>query len=143
VQSLYDDVLLTLTEHTFSIPNVQVRKPFDESDKSYPILVLHEIANLPKTHATVTGEGSTVLGYQIDILTQNCVDTNGTVLSRWDAGRRLAAEVSDLLSTTYKITRRSLLDATRTTTSGLTPDVMEFIWRGDCVMDSHDYVYRA
>jgi hypothetical protein len=70
VRSLYDDILATLDAYEFSIPNVTVRKPYDESGKTYPILVIHEITNLPKTQNTVSGEQRTVLGYQVDILTR-------------------------------------------------------------------------
>ena len=143
MRSLYDAVFGTIAAHMFTIPGTTVRKPYSEADKTYPMFVLHEVVNIPKTHASVSGEQRTTLAYQVDILTRDCIDTTGVVVGRWKAGRRLAAELSDLLDRDYKITRRNLLDATRTPATGLTPDVMEFIWRGDCVMDSYDYVYRA
>jgi hypothetical protein len=137
VRSLYDDILATLKEHEFSIPNVNVRKPYDESPKAYPMLVLHEITNIPKGYATVNDEERTVLGYQVDILTRSCKDTDGTVLSMWDAGRRLMAEVSDTLSEAYAITRKSGRPA-----QTVTPDVLSNVWRGECVADSYGYSYR-
>jgi hypothetical protein len=137
VRSLYDDIYATLDEHDFSIPNVRVRKPYDESNKTYPLIVLHEITNLPKTQNTVSGEERTVLGYQLDILTRACTDNTGAVLSMWDASRRLMAEVTDLLSEQYALTRRAGRPA-----QTVAPDVLSTIWRGECVEDSYGYSYR-
>lgn len=137
MRSLYDDILTTLGSHDFSIPNVSVRKPYDASPKTYPMLVLHEITNLPKTQNTVSGEQRTVLGYQIDILTRSCKNDAGTVLSMWDAGKLLASEVNDLLSDEYAFTRRATIPPKVTT-----PDVLFSVLRGECVADSYGYSYR-
>lgn len=136
MRSLYSDILATLAGNTFSIPNVVVRKPYDESPKSYPAIVVHEIGNLPMNHGTMNGETRTVLSYQFDILTQNCVDSDDNVLSRLDAGRLLVSEIVDLLSTSYKFTRRSIRHNT------IAPDLLEHNLRGDCVLDSYGYSYR-
>jgi hypothetical protein len=137
MRSLYDDIFATLEEHTFTIPSVSVRKPYDETPKTYPIIVLHEIVNLPLAEATVSGEERTVLTYQCDILTRACTDDDDAVLGMWDAGRRLVSEVSDLLSSDYAMVRRGLrVDST-------TPDVLANIWRGECVADSYGYAYRG
>jgi hypothetical protein len=136
MRSLYDDMLATLDAATFSIPGTTVRKPFDESARTYPLIVLEEIVNLPKSHSTVTGEAQTVLSYQVMIHTQNCVDDDDVALSRWDAGRRLVEEASDALEAAYKFTRRTI------TKKSVTPDVFENILRGDCVLDSLGYAYR-
>lgn len=137
MRSLYSDILATLTAHTFSIPNVAVREPFDETPKTYPMLIVYEIVNRPYNHGTVNGETRTQLSYQVNILTENCIASNGNVLSRYQANRALIGELSDLLSTTYKVTRRTI-------TPGLNAgvDVVEQIWRGDCVLDSAGYSYR-
>lgn len=137
MRSLYDDIFDGLTALDFSIPNVAVREPFDESPKVYPLIVLHEITNVPKQHGTVTGEMTTNLSYQLDIQTQACVDDNDVVLNRYAAGRRLVAEVTDYLDSTFKITRKSV-----TAVPVGTPDVHQFIWRGDGVLDASGYVYR-
>jgi hypothetical protein len=136
MRSLYDDIYDALSEHDFSIPNVSIRKPYDESPKSYPMIVVHEIVNIPVRHATVTGEGQTALSYQLDILTQTCVDEDGEVLTRWDAGRRLVSEASDLLDEAFKVTRRTIRHESPN------PDVLLHIWRGDSVYDSSGYTYR-
>jgi hypothetical protein len=136
VRSLYSDIFTTLTNATFSIPSTTVRKPFDESDKVYPLIVLEEIVNKPNGHATVTGEAQTVLSYQLTIHTQTSVDDHNAVLSRYDAGRLLVGEVNDVLDAAYKFTRRTM------TTKAITTDVFECILRGDCVLDSLGYSYR-
>jgi len=136
VRSLYDDMFDTLTGHTFSIPSTTVRQPFDEAKKRYPLIVLEEIVNRPKSHATVTGEAQTVLSYQLTIHTQACVDDDDTVLTRWEAGTLLLGEVNDLLDAAYKFTRRT------TTKKSISPDTFECILRGDCVADSLGYAYR-
>jgi hypothetical protein len=136
VRSLYSDIFTTLTNATFSIPSTTVRKPFAESPKVYPLIVLEEIVNKPKGHATVTGEAQTVLSYQLTIHTQTSVDDHNAVLSRYDAGRLLVGEVNDVLDAAYKFTRRTLI------TKAITTDVFECILRGDCVLDSLGYSYR-
>ena len=136
MRSLYDDIFTALEEHDFSIPNVNIRQPYDESDKSYPMIVLHEIVNVPVNHGTVNGETQTAVSYQMDIHTQTCVDEDGAVLGRWQAGRRLVAEASDLLDETFKITRRTIRH------EAPNPDTLLHIWRGDSVYDSHGYAYR-
>jgi len=136
MRSLYDDIYQALGEHEFSIPNVSIRQPYDESSKSYPMIVLHEIVNRPVNHGTVNGEERTALVYQLDIHTQNCVDGEGEALSRWQAGRRLVGEVTDLMDEAFKITRRTIRQETPN------PDVLLHIWRGDSVYDSYGYTYR-
>lgn len=133
--SLYDDVLAVLRTYNYCIAGVSVRKPYEETPKTYPALVVHEVANLPASHATVTGEGRTALAYQVDIQTQNCVDKSGTVLGSYDAGRRLAKDVTDALNA-LKITRRSI------THRDVASDVLEHVWRGECVADSYGFSYR-
>lgn len=137
MQSLYDDAFDALDDHTFTIPNVNIRKPYDESPKNHPYIVLTEIVNRPLSHGTVNGETRTVLGLQADIYTQNCVDDEDTVLSAFDAGRRLVGEVSDLLDTTFKLTRHY---------AGLgdppAPDVVRHIYRAGTVLDSSGYTFR-
>ncbi len=135
MRSLYDDIKTLLEDHTFTIPNVTTRESFDESPKTYPLIVVHEINNTGKTHATVTGEVTT-LSYQFDIQTQTCVDSNAVVLSRGEAGRRLMSEVNDLLDTTYKFTRRVAQEGNASV------DTLTHILRGDIVLDSNDYAYR-
>jgi hypothetical protein len=137
MRSLYDDIFASLEGNTFTIPDVTVREPYDESPKTYPALILYEIVNVPKTHATVTGEGRTTLSYQVNIQTQNCVNTDGDVLNRWKAAQHLAGEISDLLSTAYKVTRRTITPGTDAA------GIVEYIWRGDCVLDSYGYAYRS
>lgn len=136
MRSLYDAVFDTLTDATFSIPDVSVRKPYDGTDKTYPLIVVHEIVNLPKPQGTVNGETRTALSYQLDIQTQSCTDDEDTVLSMYDAGRVLVAEVTDLLDSALSITRRSCIHRPVAT------DVLEHVWRGDCVADSEGYSYR-
>lgn len=138
MRSLYDDIITTLDAHAFTIPNVVVRKPFDEGGKTYPMLVVHEIVNLPTSHSTVTGESTTATAYQIDILTQNCVDSSGNVLSRNDAGRRLFGEVNNLLDEQFKLTRRRVPPP-----DSPAPDVVRHIWRGEATLDSSGYSYRT
>ena len=137
MRSLHSDIISTLAGATFSIDDVSVRKPFDESAKHYPMLVVYELNNTPHNHATVNGEARTNLSYQVSVLTQNCQDSDGNALSRWEAGRLLVQEVGDLLDNTYKLTRRSI---TELSTSA---DIMEFVWRGEAVLDSAGYSYRA
>lgn len=136
MRSLYDDIKATLAGYTFTIPNVTVRESFDESPKTYPAIVLHEIVNVPKPHATVTGEGRTALSYQLDIQTQSCVDSLDAVLSRGQAGRRLMKEADELLDSTYKFTRRTAHEGEATV------DTLTHILRGDIVLDSNGYAYR-
>ncbi|MBW2595138.1 MAG: hypothetical protein JRC93_04050 [Deltaproteobacteria bacterium] len=136
MQSAYDDVFSALSDHTFTIPGVSVREPFDESAKTYPLMVVHEIVNKPITHGTETGEIETLLSYQIDIHTQNCLDEDDTALTRWAAGHLLVGEVSDLLDTTFKITRRTVRK------EAVAADVLVHFWRGDCVLDASGYSYR-
>lgn len=133
--SLYDDVFDALEAHDFAIPNVNVRKPFDESPKTYPMIVVHEIVNVPKTHGTVNGEIVTSLSYQLDIQTQNCRDDEGEALTRWEAGRELATAVTTVLEG-LKITRRFCRAAP------IAADVLQHTWRGDCVLDASGYSYR-
>jgi len=86
MRSLYDDVFAALVDATFSISDVNIREPYDESPKEYPLIVVHEIVNLPKTHGTVNGELDTTLAYQLDIQTQNCTDASGNpyyVTGKW------------------------------------------------------------
>jgi len=137
VRSLYDDILATLGSHDFTIPNVSIRKPYDETPKAFPLIVVHEITNVPKSYGSVNGEERTVLAYQLDIHTRACTDEDDVVLSMWDAGRRLFSEVTDLLETEYKITRRSVAP-----TAPIKPDELLTIWRGECVADSYGYSYR-
>lgn len=136
MRSLYDDIIATLEGHTFTIPNVQVRKPFSEADKNHPLVVAHEIVNLGKDTATVTGEGRTVLAYQFDIHTRDCKDTNGVVLGRVDAGRRLVGEIADLLATTYSAKRTSVRPP-----QNVGVDVVMHQLRVECVLDSLGYTY--
>jgi hypothetical protein len=156
VQSLYTDIFDALTAATFAIPNVVVRRPFDEGPKTYPALVVHEITNIPASHGTVTGEATTVLAYQIDILTQNFIldgteyayetdpvtqtyhtDGSGIVVSRYQAGQYLLREVSDLLDERFKLTRKS-----KPPPDSPAPDVMRHIWRGEATLASSGYSYR-
>ena len=115
---------------------MNIREPYDESPNIYPLIVVHEIVNTPKPQGTVNGETRTLLAYQLDIQTQNCVDRSGNVLTRWRAGHRLADEVSDLLDARFKITRRT------TRAVPVAADVLSHMWRGDGVLDSHGYSYR-
>jgi hypothetical protein len=136
MRSLYDDILEALTDHTFTIPNVNIREPYNESAKVYPLIVVHEIVNIGAKHATVTGEGKTTLSYQFDIQTTKCVDDDSVVLSAWKAGRRLESEVNDLLDSTFKFTRRTRRE------ESIGADVLSIQLRGDCVLDSNGYSYR-
>jgi hypothetical protein len=134
--SLYDEITSVLSaDNAFSIPDVTIREPYDESPKTYPLIVVHELNNVPKS-ITVAGEKRTVLSYQLDIQTQTCADDTGEVLSRFRAGRRLADEVGELLNASFKVTRRSI---TRLNPS---VDVLSTVWRGDVVLDSYGYAYR-
>lgn len=137
MRSLADDILATLNGATFSIADVTARYPFDESSKTYPMVVLHEIVNLPKGYGTVNGETRTVLSYQLDILTTDCVDTANTVLGRYAANITLRDEILDLLDTTYNFTRGFTGDP-----EAIAVDVVESKIRGTCVLDSHGYSYR-
>lgn len=135
MRSLFDDVISALTDGTYSF-TVSVRKPHDASPKTYPMLVVTEIDNTPLNHATVSGEDRTVLSYQVDIYTTDCVDDTDAVVSKFDAGRILAGEVTDVLETEFKMVRRSI------TPVDFTTDVYRHIWRGGCVLDSYGYSYR-
>jgi len=136
MRSLYDDIIATLEGATFSFANVQVRKPFDPAPREYPMLVVHEIVNIPLTYVTVNGEDRTTLSYQIDVLTKDAVDTSNTVVGRYDAGRTLVDEVVTALGAAYSFTRRTVRP------NPLSVDVMEFQIRGDCILDRHGYAYR-
>jgi len=138
MRSLFDDIISTLEAQTFTIPNVSVRKPYDESPKTYPMIVVTEISNLPKNHATVNGEQRTILGYQLDVYTVNCVDSSDEVLGRWEAGQRLSHEAADLLSETYKLTRRSVLPQDSNDV-----EVQRFLVRVEGLLDSYGYAYRT
>lgn len=135
--SPYDDLITTLVEATFSIPNVTIRKPYDESPKTYPLIVAHEIVNAPVNHGTVNGETRTAFGVQLDIQTTNCADASGNVLNKFDVGRLLVGEVSDVLESELKIARRTIR------TEPIAPDVLQHTWRGDGILDSYGYVYRS
>lgn len=136
MRSLYEDIITTLNNTTFSFPNVQVRRPFDPAPREYPMLVVHEIVNIPLTYVTVHGEDRTALSYQIDVLTKDAVDTSGTVVGRYAAGQTLVNEVVTALSAAYSFTRRNIRP------NPLSVDVMEFQIRGDCILDRHGYAYR-
>ena len=138
MRSLYSDIISTLESASFTIPNVSIRKPYDESQKTYPMIVVTEISNLPSNYVTVHGEERTNLGYQLDIYTTDCVDSSDEVLGRWEAGHRLSHEAADLLSETYKLTRRSVLPQDSTDV-----DIQRFILRMDGLLDSHGYAYRS
>lgn len=137
MQSAYNDILTALGEATFSIPNVTVRKPYDESDKTFPSVVLHEITNEPLNHGTVNGEIRTVLGYQVDIATTDCVNTKNAVLGRYEANMTLRNEVVELLNTEFKLTRRFTGDP-----QAISTEVVESQTRFGGVLDSHGYTYR-
>lgn len=134
----YDDVFSAIEEHTFTIPNVDVRKPFDESAKStYPMIVVHKILDAPGPYGTVNGETRTYFAIQLDILTRNCKDSEDVVLSRWDAGERLWREVTTLLDDEFKMTRRG-----GARPQPVSSDVLQHTWRGDAVLDAEGYTYR-
>lgn len=133
---MLSDVIDVLEGTSFSIEDVAVRDPFDEAPKTYPMLVVYEIANLPKNYGTVNGETRTVLSYQVDIFTENCLDSSDTMLNRYEAGMRLAGEVSDALEAEFKMVRRSVVHDRHDS------DTIRTIWRGDCVLDSRGYSYR-
>ena len=135
MRSLYDDIVTALSAHTFTIANVSVRKPYEDSPKVYPLIVVHEITNLPIDHATVSGEERTILAYQLDIVTRDSLDYAGNVVGRADASRLLMYEVSDLLDT-MKVTRRTI------TPGPPALDTVTTIWRGEGVLDSYGYTYR-
>lgn len=137
MQSIYDDIVTALSTATFSIPNVTIREPYDESNKTYPMIVVHEIVSLPTTPSGVNGDERTRLEYQFDIYTSNCVDSGDNVLSRWQAGKLLWREVNDVLESEFKFTRRSV----RTEPMGA--DVLTHILRGGVVADSDGYTYRT
>ena len=137
MRSLYDDILTTLRAHDFSIADVAIREPFDESPKDYPFIVVHEIVNTPMNHATVSGEERTLLTYQCDIHTQNSRTRQGDVLNRWRAGRLLYRELDALLEDAYKMTRKYSPPPVP-----IASDVLMHIWRGSCTLDSHEYSYR-
>ena len=135
MRSLFDDIMTVLEAHTFSIPNVTIRKPYDESPKTFPAIVVHEVVNIPYVPRANTEE-RTALGYQLDVMTANCVDGSGTVLTRWEAGRALESEVVDLLDSALRMTRRSRRE------EELGSDVLTTMLRFDCVADSYGYSYR-
>lgn len=135
MQVQYDAMLDALQAHEFSI-ELTFREPFDESDKTYPMVVVDEILNLPESHGTVNGEERSLQGYQLDIYTSTCKTRTGTVLNRWQAARLLRKEVSEFLDEQFKITRRSWQSLPQDT------DVLRSVWRGDCVQDSYGYSYR-
>jgi hypothetical protein len=135
MRSLYDDIFAALQSFEFSIPDVMIREPYDESPKVYPFIVLHEVVNVPQNHSTVSGEDRTILGYQADIYTQTCTDVGGNVLSAYKAGKVLGSEVDEVMGE-LKITRRSFV------LRDVANDVLSHIWRGDCVADSYGYSYR-
>ena len=137
MRSLYDDMLATLKAGTYSIAGVTARSAYDESPKTYPMVVLHEISNVPLNHGTVNGETRTILSYQLDILTTDCVDDEDDVLGRYQANLRLRGEALDLLESAYKFTRRFTGNP-----EAVSADVMESKSRGTCVLDSHGYSYR-
>ena len=136
MRSAYDEVFAALEDNDFGIPNVNIRVPFDESPKEYPLIVVTEIVNTPLPQGTVNGEVRTLLSYQLDIQTQTCLDDDSDVLSRDAAGRLLVGEVSDLLDEEFKLTRRTIQPR------AIAADILSNIWRGDCVLDSHGYSYR-
>lgn len=135
MRSLYDDVLAALNAYDFSIPNVSIRKPYDESPKAYPSIVVHELNNVPKTHATMNGEDRTILSYQLDIQTQTSLDDTGAVLDRDTANRRLVGEANEAMES-LNVTRRSVRENRGAV------DVSERQWRGDAILDSYGYAYR-
>lgn len=138
MRSAYNDIFTVLKNATFTIPNVKVRQPYDESPKEFPMIVLHEITNEPVNHSTVTGEGRTVLGYQVDISTTDCVDTSNKVVGRYAANIRLRDEVIDKLETSFKLTRRFTGYP-----QAISTDVVESKTRFGAILDSHGYTYRV
>lgn len=136
MRSLYDDILALLRGHDFSLGDVAVREPNDERKKVYPMVVVHEIVNVPTSHSTVTGEAHTTVGYQFDIDTTKCTD-NGTVLSAFEAGRRLMGEVDGLLDGELKLTRRFANQGVAPA-----PDVVRHILRSEATLAGSDYTYR-
>lgn len=135
MQSLYDDIVTALREADLSL-SVDVREPNDERPKSYPMVVVHEIVNIPESHATVTGEGRTVVGYQFDIDTTKCSDGD-TVLSAYRAGRVIAAEIDELLDGEFKLTRSLLRQG-----DSPAADVVRHTLRCGAVVESSGYSYR-
>jgi len=137
LRSLYDDIVETLTNTNFTIPNVSVRESYNEAFKTYPLLVVHEITNRPISHGTVSGEDRTILAYQVDIIVKDCMDAGfyPTVIGRSEAARIMTAEVSDALDA-LKVTRRTI------TPGASAPDTVTTIWRGEGVLDSYGYSYR-
>ena len=135
MRSLFDDVITALTNGEYSF-SVSVRKPHDASPKTYPMLVVTEIDNLPVNFASVHGEDRTLVSYQVDIYTMDCLDNASTLLNKYEAGQTLAAEVTDVLEKSFKMVRRSILPV------DFTSDVYRHVWRGSCVLDSYGYTYR-
>jgi hypothetical protein len=137
MQSLYSDIFTTCEETDFSIPDVTIREPFDESPKTYPLIVVHEIVNIPENHGTVNGETRTRVAYQFDIQTQNCRNDEDEVLTRWGAGVLLYGELADALDSEFKLTRKG-----NKVTQSVAPDILSTILRVEGVLDTSGYSYR-
>lgn len=136
MRSLLDDIVTTLSNTDFSIPSVQVRSPYGELPKSYPIIVIHEVNNVPVDIGSVNGELTTQLAYQFDIHTQNCTDIDDNVLNAFTAGRILLEEVDDVMQATFKFTRNNIRS------QATTNDTVVHMLRGECILSSDGYAYR-
>lgn len=136
MRSLLDDIVTTLSNTDFSIPNVQVRLPYGELPKSYPIIVIHEVSNTPLDIGSVTGELTNQVAYQFDIHTQNCTDIYDNVLNAFTAGRMLLIEVDDVMQETFKFTRSNIRSESTTN------ETVIHTLRGECILSSDGYAYR-
>jgi hypothetical protein len=111
--SILDDIITELGTVTFPL-TVVIRDSEDESEMSYPQVVVSEISSIPDSIDSISGgleEYSTALGYQIDVQTQAAIvveDDVDVVYNKKQLGHMILAICDSALFSKFLLQRRSV-----------------------------------
>lgn len=136
--SILDTIIDELNAAEYSLVGVKAYPPYAPDITTFPLVVVQEIVNMPRRgQQTVGDETRTSLSYQIDIYTKACRNVDGDVLTPYAAGQLLTKEVDAIMR------GLSIMRTSTTPMSDPMSDVMRIAWRGDCTVDSYNYIYRT
>lgn len=132
---LAGEVKTLLKNHAYGY-NVSVVRSFNESLKVFPRIVVTQINN-PTMVRSASKELVSMVMLQIDIFSQDDVDSNGKVKSRVDISDEIAMQVDDLIYSKYGANRDSVSDDT-----AYARDTVRKVLRYSCAIDDKDNTYR-
>lgn len=129
------EVQQLLANHDYGYP-VSVVRSFNAAIKVFPRIVVRQVNDMTAMRSA-DKELVSLLVFQIEIYTQDAVDSEGNVIGRVDVSDDIAQQIDELMYNQYKMNRDSITDD-----EYYVVDTVRRIIRYSCAIDQFGYTYR-